>query len=144
MQIAYLKRTVISQRDPEIQTFTLMVGSNANGVATQKARTLLSFLWDRELLSSSEYHDWIMYCPIITNNATATLELLPFLQNASEEVAAIMPVKYMEDSCDQYGVIAVRKDEVTQRTFVNSFLDSSRKWLKTHNKERDKLERRWL
>lgn len=140
MQIAYLKRSPIIINDETVgETFSLIEGNNANETATLKARTLLAYLWDSGELPVYTHNDWCIYCTLLLDNEHVIKTIVPHIQNAPSEAVAIMPVKYMEDSDKQYGVIAIRKDENLQRIFVNSYLDSSRKWLQTHAAERKKL-----
>ncbi len=141
MQIAYLKRSSIKVGNQTIgETFSLVEGSNANETAMLKARTLLAYLWDASALPAYEAGDWCMFYTPMINNEAEIKTIESTLLNLSEDTVAIMPVLYMEDTHKQLGVIAIRKGEELQRIFVNSFLDSSRKWLQTHKRELKELQ----
>lgn len=142
MQIAYLKRLSIEVNHQAIgETFTLQEGNNANVTATLKARTLLSYLWDNgKLPTYSSKEGWCCYCTTEIDNEYAVKSITALLPDLAEDIVAVMPVKYMEESSEQLGVFFVRDREDLQRIFVNSFLDSSRKWLQTHKKEMKELQ----
>lgn len=136
MQIAYLKRSNIQIGNQVIgETLSLVEGNNANETAMLKARTLLTYLWDTNALPAYETGDWCMFFTPMIDNKAEIKTIESTLLSLSEDTVAIMPVRYMEDTHKQLGVIALRKGEDLQRIFVNSFLDSSRKWLQTHKRE---------
>lgn len=120
------------------ETLTSHIDSTEqSAVALLKARTYLSFLLDNQRLSSDvdASGNWIMYYP-----KGIDIGPIPKVDELEKEVVAIIPCKLHMPTWHQPGTAMVMNTLENKTLFIESFLDSSRKWLEKHPRKLQEIQ----
>lgn len=128
MQFAHLKRCTTEYGE----TLKPTNESEVSEIALLKARTYLSFLLDNNRLSfeTDKTGDWLMYYP-----KGIDLGPIPKMDELPAEVVASIPTKLHMPAWQQPGMAMIKNTLSVKTLFVESFLDSSKKWLEKHPRQ---------
>lgn len=134
MQFAHLKRGSSEYGE----TLTSANENDISSTALLKARTYLSFLLDHNRLAfeTDNTGDWIMYYP-----KGIDLGPIPKIDaKLDPEIVAIIPAKLHMPTWQQPGTAMIKNTLEVKTLFVESFLDSSRKWLEKNPTKLKEIE----
>lgn len=138
MQFAYLKRETGPEYGDSLVPITTLEPLR---IALLKARTFISFLNDNQLLmmDTDDNSNWALYYPKSMQH-TMGVGALPQVENLDNNIVAIVPSKIGMPVWHQPGIAMVRNTLEIQTLFLESFLDSSRKWLEKNPDKFDELQ----
>lgn len=136
MQLAYLAKAMTPAN---FETLVLAENiANANEVSMLKARTKLAFLYGEGRLMQTTFceNKWTAFY----EKETTTAVDYEMLNGLPDDILAVIPTRNNENSAKQPGVIFVRNDAAIKAIMINSFFDSSKKWLQKNNSELNRLQ----